>query len=284
MGIVLNSFARKWLLGEPCAYLARPQSRVSFWLRIFSCPIFVEFPIPLVCILIWVCASVRLLIRINMYTYIYICIYVYIYTILRICIFLASPIYTLYIHACVWQGSMDYGVNFGPEICAFLARSLRARIWAEHVSLWQVWYIIVVNFHFCLPTGGREHSNCMRLPVHKQNRCRIATSIQKHVEETTWHATTQIPLRKKPWASLVRNFKFSTNPLTKLEEERFTMTPVCPTAKQTKIVNPNSLQPILALLQSTQISVAENPGFTWFTPPFSWLDAPLSLNQVKSLL
>ena len=77
MGIVLNSFARKWLLGEPCAYLARPQSRVNFWLRIFSCPIFVEFPIPLVCILIWVCASVRLLIRINMYIYIYNITYLY---------------------------------------------------------------------------------------------------------------------------------------------------------------------------------------------------------------
>ena len=28
-------------LGEPCAYLARPQSRVSFWLRMLSCPVFV---------------------------------------------------------------------------------------------------------------------------------------------------------------------------------------------------------------------------------------------------
>ena len=45
MGVVLNSFTRKRLLGRPWAnlvrnYLARPQSRVSFWLRMFSCLIF----------------------------------------------------------------------------------------------------------------------------------------------------------------------------------------------------------------------------------------------------
>ena len=28
-------------LGEPCAFLAQPLSRLTFWLSIFSCPVFV---------------------------------------------------------------------------------------------------------------------------------------------------------------------------------------------------------------------------------------------------
>jgi hypothetical protein len=90
MVVVLNSFARTWLLGRPWANLARRQSRVSFWLRMFSCPVFVlvfvKLHIPIVCIPICVCVSVRLLI-------------------IRTYIFLVLPIYTLYIHvhACVFD-------------------------------------------------------------------------------------------------------------------------------------------------------------------------------------
>ena len=122
MGIVLNSFARKWLLGEPCAYLARPQSRVNFWLRIFSCPIFVEFPIPLVCILIWVCASVHLLIRINMYIYIYVYIYVYIY--IQYYVFVSSSLH-LFTH-CISMPVFDRAAwTTGSTLDLKFARSLR---------------------------------------------------------------------------------------------------------------------------------------------------------------
>ena len=112
--------------------------------------------------------------------------------------------YTLYIHVqcaclCFWQGGMDYGVNFGPEACAF-------RIWAEHFSLWQDLYIIcIVNLHFCLPVGGTwaQHLHETASAVNK-NGCRIATQTYKSMlKKQHLHS---FPCAK-PWAALARNLR-----------------------------------------------------------------------------
>ena len=212
MGVVLNSFTRKRLLGRPWAnlvrnYLARPQSRVSFWLRMFSCLIFR--------------ARFRALFRVASYSY-------SVYT--NVCLLVLASSYqkiylllfTNYIHIvypcaclCFWQGGMDYGINFGPEACAFLARKL-ARIWAEHFSLRGfglnislfgricIVYVLLIYIFVCL-WGGVSTAPAWDCPCGKQKRMQnYHTSIQKHVEETTF---TQFPLRKtwgRPCTKLAR--------------------------------------------------------------------------------
>ena len=152
-GVVLKCLERKWLLRRPWANLARfLRDHSPVWLFVwayFRAPCWCSFSCSfLVCIDIHFLSigfpskslnpkGHRRISKIFNSEHKYIYMYMYIY------IFLLFYRYTLYFHSMLvfLKGRHGLRVNFGPEACAFLARSLR-RIGLKN-SLWQVCYSLL---------------------------------------------------------------------------------------------------------------------------------------------
>ena len=140
-----------------------------------------------------------------------------------VCIFLSENISSfvcllyIHLHVCVFD-RMAWTTRQLWTWSLHVSWAKLAQIWAEKLSL--AGLLLIVNLYTFLFTcrgawAQDLHETASAINKNQMQNCHA--SLQKHIEEATWHTTIQIPLRKtlgRPCAKLARCRFYTTQKLS----------------------------------------------------------------------